>query len=400
MRLVSAAIFVMTVACGRLGYDGGGGEHGDGGASDDAASGEGPDSTTGEGPDAMTGEGPDAQGDPGIMVTTSADESDDGATEASPGGSGLSLREAIAIADATAGMQTITVPDGTDIALVSQLTGPDDPAGTVIVAAGAVLDGSSLGGITDCWVVAGGSLQLHGMEIVSCPASALQIDDGAGHVIRNCNFHNNDSGLSVLAAVGPSEIGPGNQFSNNAAIGLFVDGAQVVRRNVMLNNGGDGIRFSGSSAGALALENLVRGNGTGIRVVFGGSDVSVLNNTIHANIGDGIVVTLGSSTGVVAENNILSSNGDGAIDGSDANFASLDFNDYSANVAQCQGCTPGANSLTSNPMYVNSTTGDFGLSPGSPCIDAGNDRGHDLNGASAGMFNGLGPDIGAFESEP
>jgi hypothetical protein len=48
--------------------------------------------------------------------------------------------------------------------------------------------------------------------------------------------------------------------------------------------------------------------------------------------------------------------------------------------------------LAANPTFFDPFSGQFRLLPGSPAIDAGQDLGH--------AFVGLGPDIGAFESEP
>jgi hypothetical protein len=56
-----------------------------------------------------------------FVVTTGVDENDAGATVAAPGGAGLSLREAINLANGTAGHQVITFASGITVALASAL---------------------------------------------------------------------------------------------------------------------------------------------------------------------------------------------------------------------------------------------------------------------------------------
>ena len=63
---------------------------------------------------------------------------------------------------------------------------------------------------------------------------------------------------------------------------------------------------------------------------------------------------------------------------------------------------PGAGDIDSDPLFVNPASGDYTLSEGSPCIDAGTSffilEGDTLVNIPDSLYNGLAPDMGAFES--
>ena len=53
--------------------------------------------------------------------------------------------------------------------------------------------------------------------------------------------------------------------------------------------------------------------------------------------------------------------------------------------------------VMTDPKFANAAAGDLRLANGQPAIDQGVDRGVDTNGL-ARLFNGVAPDLGAFES--
>jgi hypothetical protein len=98
-------------------------------------------------------------------------------------------------------------------------------------------------------------------------------------------------------------------------------------------------------------------------------------------------------------NNIIAGNLGAGIDGRIESFTFLDHNALFANVGgACTTCVPDGTNLPTDPLLADPANGDFRLRQGSPLIDAGVDLGGDVNGPAPGAFNGIGPDIGAWES--
>jgi len=110
------------------------------------------------------------------------------------------------------------------------------------------------------------------------------------------------------------------------------------------------------------------------------------------------LATLELTLGTV-ERNIFSNNVQFGVRGSDSAFVSNDHNDYFGNsVGTCSQCSMGTGSLSVDPSFMDSSTDDLRLQPGSSLINSGVDTGTDVNGATPGRFNGSSPDIGAHES--
>jgi len=169
------------------------------------------------------------------------------------------------------------------------------------------------------------------------------------------------------------------------------DGIRVVGNNyvitecVVRNVGQSGIDVFG--AGALLLRNLVHSTGgSGIKIESDIPSALVYGNTIHNTAGDGI--TLGLKETLVFNNIIASCNrGIFGVVGSVCAFNLLWRNkigDYSGGVADSAG------GISKDPLFVDTTTGDFRLGFGSPAIDAGLDIAY--------AFTGVAPDMGAYET--
>ena len=62
-------------------------------------------------------------------------------------------------------------------------------------------------------------------------------------------------------------------------------------------------------------------------------------------------------------------------------------------------CTPGPASVFADPRFVNYAADDLTLQADSPAVDQAIDLGFDRNAGSSATFNGLAPDLGAFESD-
>jgi hypothetical protein len=335
-----------------------------------------------------------------VRVTTVADENDGGATSANPGGTGLSLREAITFANGAASRQSILVPAGFAIALTSELPILSTSLGMDIVGDGALLDGSGTGPSDDCIELNSANNRVFGFEIQNCRRSPLRLDINAdGSQFSRSNIH--DNAQPVILNGFNVRFGPDNEVSGSASHCLTVVATDAtIDRNFFHDCQGRGLDLTGNSDRAFVLGNAITRCDPGTLFGNGAADMVFSHNVLHANRSDGLFA--GSiDTGVVLQNNIFSSNAAFGVSGSDSVFAANDHNSYFGNDAgDCSACSLGPGSLTVDPRYMDGLADDFRLQPGSPLIDAGSDTGNDVNGADPGngLFNGSNPDIGAHES--
>ncbi len=345
-----------------------------------------------------------------VLVTTLVDESDPGATPTSPGGGGLSLREAVAYLN---GLVLASQPAAKTISFSPGLSGtllfgtPLDP----LVAPGATIVGRPdllldfEGTMPTCLSLDAAGQTLLGLRVTGCDATGIFLGPlSAGSRVAECTLANSpvrtgSVGITVLSA---SVVGPGNDVSGYDT----------------------GVRFPG--LGGYTLEgNRLHGNGTGAELTgVTAEGALVARNLFYANTGDGLHVTL--SQGLTrAWFNVFDGNGQNGLSGADgppldvrddlftgngslavsatsASFAApgaIDHNGYFGNAGG--NLAPGLAlkaSVLADPRYADRAGGDFRLLPGSPAVDAGEDVGVDVNGPVSGNFNGAAPDLGAAET--
>ena len=151
--------------------------------------------------------------------------------------------------------------------------------------------------------------------------------------------------------------------------------AQIdVHHNVIWNVHGNGIEFwdewreSGSGQGEMA-------------------DNRIFNNTIHQTGLSGI--RLQDVTNTEVTNNILSLNDEDAITGNAIEDNSISHNLF--HFAHDWQEAKGSNYLVGDPLFIDSSIGNFHLQVDSMAVDAGIDMGHPITGSA--------PDIGSFEQE-
>jgi PKD repeat protein len=332
-----------------------------------------------------------------VTVTTGTDESDGGATPSTPGGTGLSLREAIDFTNATAGRQLILVPAGTTTMIGSQLPALDDALGVDLVGDGAAVDGTIATG-SACLVTGGDDNVILGLELRNCKGDAFRDANGsANNLISRCVFRSNPSG--VRASGVDLIVGPDNVFDSHTGIAIDLAGVTTVIGNVVHDSAGPGVFIASTAETSLVIGNHIYANESGISINTSVTGAVVRNNTLDRN-GTGVLAAASNVTLVDLRNNIISSSTGVGVTATDANFVENDYNDYFGNsTSDCSACSSlGSNSSTLNPQYIDPTTGDFRLRPTSPVIDAALDLADDVNGPAAGDFNGSAPDMGASES--
>jgi len=212
---------------------------------------------------------------------------------------------------------------------------------------------------------------------------------GGGAYLRGGPYSKIILGDNVITLNMSANVGNGICISSNM-------GSVILSNNIISNNssynsysgtGGGVFIYGGSNnSNIMLVNNIIRGNtiGTGSNNYGGGlsidssNNIFLANNTITGNYGGkggGIYLY---PNGAVAEiyNNIIWGNSANSGMGGDIYLGGTGtFNAYnndfdSAKVAGSPFTTQG-NNLNVNPLFINSTTGDYHLSQSSPLINAG-----------------------------
>lgn len=332
-----------------------------------------------------------------IVVTTAADEADVGATPAAPGGTGLSLREAMAYANTRAGHDTISFAGPMTIAPNTALPQLSDASGTSVMGgAGVVLDGAGAGASAAGILGLTGPVRVMYLEIKNFGAAGVRLD-GANSEVAYCWVHDGGNrGIMVLSS--NSVIGPGNEVSYNGGEGVFCGGQHRIHGN-QLHHNQFGIGVYANCDGTRIEQNRIFANTLrGISVTSNLSNVVIWHNTLHANAQAGLYMA-NNNTGHDVRNNLFTNQGQAGVDASGSAFAAFDNNGFFGNTGgACTSCTPGGASVMADPQYRNASAGDFRLQYGSPANNAGAALALDVNGPAAGNFNGAAPDLGAHET--
>lgn len=329
-----------------------------------------------------------------VLVTTAADENNAGATPLAPGGTGLSLREALKFAEATAGTQTVVF--GQTTTLTSKLPVLSEAGGTHLVAQGGVIDGTGLAPGTDCLELGGIGHRVVGGEIRYCPGAGLRIS-GADIQVIDTHLHHNGTGVVIAGST--SVVGPGNTMASNVTAGASVEaaGAMVVG-NSFSGQAASALVVKGAGSGSSVVGNLFYDNATGVTVEAGVSGLALWHNTLHAQTSNGVSVAP-AAAGLDVRNNLVTQSGGWGLSAGQGSFAALDKNDFFANGAgACSGCSSlGAGALAVDPLYRDAAARDLVPRPWSPVLDRGAATGTDRNGVWPGLFGGTAPDLGAVE---
>ncbi len=331
-----------------------------------------------------------------LVVTTGNDESDVDATPEAPGGAGLSLREAIGYADATAGKQVVLVPSGTTIGVLNRLTTGTDPDGIVIVADGAVIDGSGLAGAGRSCIDLMNDAELYGIEARNCSGYPIWIAGDRVVVARTRVF---DAAYAVTIDGSDAVFGPDNELGRGTTSCLWVAGPRArVVGNRLHHCADDAIHVVARATEAVLIRNVAYDNGIGIALGTNVAGLVAWHNTVHASSSAGILIPINARE-LDVRANILSAGAGFGIDGSPAAFATLEYNAFFGNALMpcslCVGTGPGT--VLDDPQYVDAPNRDLRLDPTSPLIDVAPALGVDVNGPAPGNYSGAAPDIGAFE---
>ena len=332
-----------------------------------------------------------------VVVDTALDENDAGAAPQSPGGRGLSLREAIHYVNLAAVPKVITFsgPMTIDAAALPPLSAAD---AWIVGNSGVVLDFAMSPWAGSCVTLAGTRQHLVGVEVRGCPAIAVKMlgvdTEVVDCTLRSVTGSGQAAAVEARALFGPRNLVTGYDTTSHP-VTVRASDVLIVGNRFSANEGAIKLE-SGALRAAIERNQLNSIAGDAI-ILAGSASANIRQNTFHQIAGTAIVGEIASSGGAIAVRGNILAGTPCALEGSVSKFAYLEPNLFPPDQSGCLGATVSGN-VVGSALFVNPGAGDFRLLPGSPGIDASIDLGIDLNGAGAGNFNGAAPDFGAFES--
>jgi hypothetical protein len=342
-----------------------------------------------------------------VLVTTNLDENDANATPSMPGGTGLSLREAIKYVDGLAMARIIHFKSAMTITTTALLPTLTATGASIIGRPGVIIDANGVGtNNAACVDLAAVSTKLAWVTITNCPGYSVIMDANNTQVTECTLLAGNQKGHGVEMNAMDELLGPRNDISgfigsmnlNAYAVYLFSNpkpGKHVVDGN-LIHGSWTGIQDGGWSGLVMQRNTIYANQNYGINMFALDNTTLIRFNVIDGNAADGIHVA-NNITAADIRNNILSNNGGYGISGT-MGVMYFEPNGFFNNTAgNVMGAMLGMTSTTTDPLFMNRMGNDFRLHRASPCIDKGVDVGLDVNGPLPGNYNGTAPDFGANE---
>ena len=323
--------------------------------------------------------------------TTALDENDSGATAAAPGGTGLSLREALTVSEDTVGRQTVYLENSLVISPGSNLPQIYDPVDIIGDGTGGI-NGTSLGSNRNCLQIFGGDVRVSHLEVYNCSRNGFQITTGDGVEVSRCHIH--DVGqYGVFVGTSSNHTIKDNLIERADYCVQIGAAGTLVENNEILDSLGFGIFIANPATGSEVVGNLVNGSNVGIQI--GGPSVTFVHNTLVNSTSYGTEVL---DPGTIYRFNIVAHSGNQGINGGSGMFADLSNNIfYNTTGGICSSCGADGTNTTQDPLFLNYAGDELRLMPTSDAVDAATNLGYDRNGAGAGLFWGGAPDYGYHE---
>lgn len=326
-----------------------------------------------------------------VLVTTAVDEADPGASPAAPGGSGLSLREAIAHVNGLAAPRIIRIDVAAPMLHAAPLPPLTAPGAAIVGSPAAPLDFPGVA--SPCLTLDAPVELLLGATVTGCTVTAVMLgNSSAGSRVAECTV-TPSAGAHAISVKASSTIGPRNDVSG-AATGLKLVGSALWVEENRIHGNDAGISAVAANQLVIRRNRIVSNRTSGLSSTPSAGACTLLHNVFDANGDDGVSLAAFGG-GLVAHDNLFTRNGGyGLRDGSPSGTVS--HNGFFANGLGplWPPGEPGPADLVADPRYA----GDHRLAPGSPAIDRGLDAGLDVNGPAGGRWNGTGPDLGAWEA--
>jgi len=217
------------------------------------------------------------------------------------------------------------------------------------------------------------------------------------------------TGNTAVEDIGGMKIWNSNPTMTNVTVndntaGENAGGISMINSNPIMTNVSVNGNTAGSSWGGMLISSsnpiishLTIGNNTannhgGLKVIYSDiimSHLTISNNVDFQNFWGGVHI---QSSNVNILNSIFWANSNGSITTSGSGITLINYSDI-------EGGFEGEGNINANPLFTNSTNGDFTLQDGSPCIDAGTDDLDSDGYPEVTDYFGSAPDLGAYEFE-
>jgi parallel beta-helix repeat protein len=241
------------------------------------------------------------------------------------------------------------------------------------------------------------SITIYNLELSNFSTAGLIIE-GTGSSVKNCNIHDNGTGLWIESTASSATI-KDNQIHENGAgyysIGVWIRGASgvtvagnqiytheyygigvedcspIIQRNEIYGNEWSGIDIWAYTreASPQIANNLIYSGASGITMsaMEESASPAIYHNSIDAGTEDGIYCHGAGATPDIKYNTITNFTGYGICnDESDSGNPVIDYNDIWNNTeGTCSNCAQGTHGISQDPLY-----GSYELQSASPCIDA------------------------------
>lgn len=329
-----------------------------------------------------------------VVVTTEADEDDANASPSSPGGTGLSLREAIKFVNSNPAGQRIRFQPGLEITSGSVLTLSAENV-TIVGEPDVEITFTGTTATSTCLTLEGAGDALIGVNARGCEGQLIDLKQ-PNQSVRGGRFEGSSaSACGIRIKEQTQTVGPGTELSGFGDNAIETKASDGVIDGVRIHDCGTGIRVMVTGGNARIDRSVIYANTLGLDLR---ATTAIRACVIAGNTSDGIKAT--GSQSLAVRSSLLTGNGGFGINATSQTIASRDTNGYFGNGGGplSGGQLPAANDVTADPLYLAPQAGDYRLGPESPAINAGVDLGLDLNGAAPNRFNGPLPDLGAEES--
>ncbi len=195
-----------------------------------------------------------------------------------------------------------------------------------------------------------------------------------------------DPAKTVINGTGSGDVVVMNNVHQGGIIGFTIQSSSSGPRSKRGNNNGkSGIKCVGGNKSPAVANCIIKDNKNGI-TIGGNARPFIANNIITDNSGNGISISNNSPATII--NNIIINNS--ALKIGKKTYAEISYNDVwnngSTDYSEYFPDTKG--NILSNPMLADPSSGNYRLSQGSPCIDAGHPDIKDTDGTRS--------DIGAY----
>jgi len=263
---------------------------------------------------------------------------------------------------------------------------------------GFILQNSRGGGIE---MITGNKYNIISNNIIRYSASCGVDLSGSSveNIIENNEIYNHPGHGIHTSGDTNEDIFRGNIIYDNQLNGLGLAWGTGLKcyGNIVYNNGKSGIEYTGNDRDGVIEGNLCYNNNVklvgpsegGWEICASGENFIIKNNTAVSRSGSNVTYLIETTGGKHTVRNNIGYRNDGSNEGVAMLVGNIDSDYncwYDPNNPDPISGSPGAHSISKDPLFVNLTGNDFHLQPDSPCIGAG-EGGVDMGAYGYGTYD-------------